>query len=63
MQLRELTMARLPESKETLEAIKEKALKYTIQNGTFMKPSVFRPGKAVTTFSEMCARVNRRSFL
>ncbi|MFT6903832.1 MAG: hypothetical protein ACJAS1_000477 [Oleiphilaceae bacterium] len=56
-------MARLPESKETLDAIREKALRYTIQRGTFKKPSVFNVGRNVVSFSELCAMANQLKYL
>ncbi|MFT6029428.1 MAG: hypothetical protein ACI8O8_001164 [Oleiphilaceae bacterium] len=56
-------MARLPESKETLDAIREKALRYTIQRGTFKKPSVFNVGRNVISFSELCAMANQLKYL
>lgn len=52
-------MPRLHESKETLNAIREKALRYTIQRGTFKERSVFNEGRSVVSFAEICAAVSR----
>lgn len=44
-------MARLPESKDVLDMIKEKALRNAILKGTYKTRSVFRFGRTVSSLS------------
>jgi len=54
-------MARLKDSLETREAIKKKALLNAIRLGTYRTRSVFRPGRRVLSFDELCSQVSRRA--
>jgi hypothetical protein len=55
-------MARLIESKETLDAIRVKALSNAKELGTYNTRSSFQLGRKVLTFSELCHRSPRRLF-
>jgi hypothetical protein len=55
-------MARLRESKETLDAIRVKALLNAKELGTYNTRSSFELGRKVITFSELCHRPTRRLF-
>ena len=58
--LRGTNMARLTESKQTIDAIKKKALSNAMRLGTYKTRSVFTPGRSIISFSEICAKVSRR---
>ena len=53
-------MARLTESKQTIDAIKKKALSNAMRLGTYKTRSVFTPGRSIISFSEICSKVSRR---
>ncbi len=53
-------MARLTESREVLNSIHQKALKYAMFKGTYGTRSQFKPGKRIVSFAEECAQSFRR---
>ncbi|MFD2231167.1 hypothetical protein [Alkalimarinus sediminis] len=52
-------MARLTESKQTFDAIKEKAFQNAVKLGTYKTRSTFSPGRAVISFSDICSKASR----
>ena len=54
-------MAKLSESEEVLERIREKAMKHAIEQGTYETKSEFSLGRRVVSFSELCNRSKRRA--
>lgn len=53
-------MARLTESKQTFDAIKEKALQNAMKLGTYKTRSEFSLGRSVISFSDICSKVSRK---
>lgn len=54
-------MTRLPESKDILDTIKEKALRNAILRGTYRTRAVFRSGKTILSFSEEFSDVSKQA--
>lgn len=53
-------MARLTESKETIDAIRIKAFGNAMKLGTYKTRSVFSEGRRVISFSEICSKISPR---
>ena len=54
------TMAKLKESKETLDAIRTKAFLNAKKLGTYNTRSSFDQGRNILTFADICSRASRR---